>query len=310
MAPTGQPQNITVLLPVLKQSITPSAASLSVIDQVNAEAVLFVSLSKMKEAFKVKLTQEENQQTIRYYVDSTKLEDIGVGEIPLNPAFAVVDVGATTYLSGNGTVLNNNGKMLENDYLRNLALQLLGSPQLTQSFTNIQDVLTSVQNKSLVAMSNIGSILQNLDMTSQDENPNNLLEDASGNFYFPDDLLSATPSENICKILWQSIESYAPQRLAAISADGTFQELPFIDGDSFKFELIIDNSNNTGIRGTNDANAATNGNQSSTTTGIIPRNYYIRYVMLDDVTSRTSPYLTQPAMQSGTSAINWFASSN
>ena len=310
MAPTGQPQNITVLLPVLNQTIVPAAVTLSGIDKVNAEAVLFVSLSKMKEAFKVKLTQEENKQTIRYYVDSTKLEDIGTGLTPLNPAFAVVDVGATTYLSGNGSVLNNNGKMLENDYLRNLALQLLGNPQLTQSFMNIQDVLTSVQNKSLVAMTAIGNIIKDIDMTTQGINPNSLLTDLSGNYYFPDDLLTATPAANICKIMWQSIESYAPQRLSEIDADGTFQELPFIEGDSFKFELIVDNAKNTGLLGTNDANAATNGNQSSTATGIIPRNYYIRYVMVDNVTSPTGLYLAQPAMQAGTAALNWFASSN
>lgn len=304
MAPSSQPQTITVLLPVLNQSITPTGVSMTTVDQVNAEAVLFVSLSQMKEAFKVKLTQEEGNQTIRYYVDSSKLEDLGVGGNPLNPAFGVVDVGATTYLSGNGTVLNKTGKMLENDYVRNLALQLLGNPQLTQSFTNIQEVLTSVQNKSLVAMANIATILENLDMTSQDENPNSLLQDAENKYYYADNLLGNTPSGNICKVIWDSIESFAPQRLASIKADGTFQQIPFIESDSFKFQLVVDNANNAGVTSTSSTN------QSFVPSGIIPRNYYVRYVMVDDVTSSTSNYLTQPAMQEGTAALNWFASSS
>ena len=96
---------------------------------------------------------------------------------------------------------------------------------------------------------------------------------------------------NICKLLWNTITSYAPERLASFTYTGSIQSLPIYDGDSFKFEVVFDNSLNTGIPV---PGAAASGNAASS---IMPRNYYIRYVFKDDVTDG-SQYNTQPAKNS------------
>lgn len=315
---TLPPKNITVLIPALNQSIDPISVSLSAKDEVNAEAIMYVSLADMRSAFQVKVTQDgdSGENYIRYFVDAPKLNDLGTvsGNTAMNPAFAVVEVGATTWLSGSGNVLSAKGRMVENDYIRNLSLQLLGNPNLTTSFTNTGDVLYDVQGQCDGAMRNIASILKSIDFT------NGALVDADfvqeplvdgGKYYFQD---VSTSAKNICKLMWQSIMRYAPERLSQINADGTFQSLPFIDGDSFKFELIFDNTNNTGVPNsvntaattTTIANPTSVGNQAPVQQGVAPRNYYIRYVMRSDVSS-TSQYLTQPAKQSTIRELNWFA---
>jgi hypothetical protein len=313
----GAPKNITVLLPALNQSIDPVAISLSAVDKVNAEAFMYVDLAEMRNAFKVKVTQENDSNYIRYFVDTAHLKDLGTvsGTSAMNPAYAVVEVGATTWLSGNGSVLSQQGRMVENDYIRNLAVQLLGNPNLTTSFTNISDVLADVQSKCSGAMGKIATILKSIDATNGtlvDTDFVQETEEEGGNYYFQDE---SANTKNICKLLWQSIMKYAPERLSQINADGTFQSLPFIDGDSFKFEIIFDNVHNTGIPdGVNTASTTTTnanpnnvGNQSSVQQGVAPRNYYIRYVMRDlSVAASATQYATQPSKLSSISQLNWF----
>ena len=202
------------------------------ISKASAVATLYVSLADMLSAFEI---DPVNQI---YYFHVQRMKSI----FSLNPAFAVVTRGASL-TQANGVDFNEYQLMAENDYIRFLALQLWGNAALTCLFTNVPSVLIDVQAQCAAAMHNVEAILGSVDINAEAPASNMVKTEKGWGF-----LATEISPLNLCSVFMDNLQ-------AAGRFDGSCTNLPFIDGDSFLFEVNFQQA------------------------GFIARSYYIQFIM-------------------------------
>jgi hypothetical protein len=218
----------------------------------SALATFYVSLSDVADAFEIDVNEG------MYYFHVDKFRDV----LAMNPAFAVVTKGAVTTVDAKGEPLSSFGMMAENDYIRFLAEQRFGNPSLAVLIQNKLEILADVQTQCAGAVENVKALLNRIDAASSDPAGGMLKTEKGWGFTETD----ASPL-NLTTIFLDNLQANGRFR-------GLTPRLPFIEGDSFLFELVFQ------------------------TADAISRYYYIQYVMRDVVPA-------QPATSSMAN-VNWF----
>jgi hypothetical protein len=243
---------VEIVVNAFNGAVTPTAAT-AAFTAADASAELQVSLLDFQNMFSIQtpdnLADAVNTSNIRYYVDTAQTAHdyslfSATASKKVNAALAEVVLNAAAAADSAGNEFATGGLGVVNDYMRNLAAQKLGSPYLTNLFTNEFTVQASIVAACKVVNTNIKNKLIALNLTSTDEE---LVADASGVKFAPD---TYTDSDNICRVLFQALYAQAPERFNQVDASGapTFssafarEPLPFVDGDSIVFTVTMDNS--------------------------------------------------------------------
>jgi hypothetical protein len=237
---------VEIVVNAFSQQVTPTAAT-AAFTAADASAELQVSLADFQAMFSIQcpdnLADAANTSNIKYYVDTTQTASAysffsSTAATKINAALALVVLNAAASTDAGGDAFATGGLGVVNDYMRNLAAQKLGSPYLTNLFTNEYTVQASIVAACKVVNTNIKNKLIALNFTGTNES---LLTDASSNKYAPD---TYTSSENICRVLFQALFAQAPERFSNFdaSAGQVRAALPFVEGDSVIFTVTMDNS--------------------------------------------------------------------
>ena len=239
---------VEIVVSAFSQTVTPTAAT-AAFTAADASAEYQVSLADFQAMFSIQcpdnLSDGVSSSNIKYYVDTTQTpSDYSLfsttAATKVNPALALVVLNAAATADARGTAFATGGLGVVNDYMRNLAAQKLGSPYLTNLFTNEFAVQASTVAACKVVITTIKGKLTALNFAGTHASLN-VAADASGNKYATD---SFATTENICRVLFQALFAQAPDRFSALdaSAGAVRASLPFVEGDSIVFTVTMDNS--------------------------------------------------------------------
>ena len=181
--------SVDVFFSVLKMTVSPILLK----SENFATAFLKASVADVRGAFRVDVDPLGNT----FYVHAEMLAAM----FTQNPAYAKV-----------------NDWTLEQDYVNDLAFQILGDGDLSSAFSNLTTVLADVEEKCAAAARANQTIVEGIGA------------------YGEDDLIPL----NICKIAFDKIKVCAPERVATLAPG--LQPVPFLAGDSLMFELVFENS--------------------------------------------------------------------
>ena len=252
---------VEIVLPMLNATLSSSSAS--IIDDIISKVtvVIEVSLNDFRNTFQLKTDQailslvDENPTQNQYYVNTaantSKYSIFATNtKQTLNPAFGKVVLNPALVRDVSGNNMNPAKMALVNDYIRDLASQILGRPQLTYLITNNRvaqiDLVKKFKN---TVITNIRNILLNVDVNNT-TNPN--LSGTTGDKYSLDQPTNAVGaqltmnSDNICRKIMINILEQAHERFNGLSFVSK-APLPFIENDSIMFRVILDNSNQTSL---------------------------------------------------------------
>jgi hypothetical protein len=202
-------------------------------------AILEISLADMTDMFKYQTDSNDvidlSSSDIKYYVDETKWPD-------LNPANAMMDHadsnGRIATNGSSGDPLASNKQMVCHDYVRYLALKLFNTHFGVDLFQNEFEILGDIR-------SNCGSGVSGNTWYDVTEKITAVgLAGTHEGIAGPDDVGAymtndTADNSNLCRVLMTQMLSSAPARFANISDDGNAKSLPFQEGDTISFKLII-----------------------------------------------------------------------
>jgi len=217
---------------------------------VSAVAVMYMRTSAIKDVFKFQTDATDltnaDESDIKYYVDSTAWPQYNPANAMLHLPLSLNPIATA---DAQGTIPNNK-MMVAHDFLRYLAQQLFNTHLGVDLFNNESQILQSIRaacDDSAVGhtLYDLNEVLKKVDLTGSSASPNaGLAIDASGFKYMSN---ADATAENVCRVLFnQMTDPSGVHRFSDIltgitsGTDGlTPQSLPFIDGDSISYKLII-----------------------------------------------------------------------
>ena len=218
---------------------------------VSAVAIMYMKTSSLKSTFLFESDSTEFTDLantgVRYFVNSDSW--------PLyNPANAMLDIAGLSQnpiatVDGTGASFQRNKMLVAHDFVRYLAQQLFNTHFGVELFNNEVELLQSVRracddSAAGHTLFDLLQVLKNVDINKSGNNPANMLgPDPSGYWYMDNDVTDPT---NICRAIFeQMIDPSGVNRFSDIISGittgpaGVAQSLPFIDGDSLSYKLII-----------------------------------------------------------------------
>ena len=240
---------VEIVVSAFNSSVTPTSIT-SAFNSADAIAEYQVNLDEWIKMFKIQCPDNLLDATasapgtsnIKYFVDTSDSNDYNysfyttANRKKLNPALAKVTLNAATFVDSAGDTFADGGLGVVNDYIRDLARQELGSPFLTNLFTNEKDVQQSLIDGAKDDVDAIRTMLNELDMSST--STASYIKGTSPERYTDDTHAGPT---NICRVLFQGLYAQAPQRFNGLNTTDVCS-LPFHANDSIVFTLICDNS--------------------------------------------------------------------
>jgi hypothetical protein len=241
----------TVTLDLSGQLYTADSGELDV----SCNASFEVSLDEMKNVFKYQTDAENilqaNQEQIRYYVAADKWRDeiaagnnpanAKVDEAPVDPAHNPIATG------GNKQATYPDNKMYVcHDFIRFLALKLFNTHEGADLFVNQKELLLNIRERvhnaswswSASPESAIKQALEAVDMTNPSDPQSTLLKQDGDNLYYTTSE-DEDSSGNICRVIAEQLMLEAASRFQSITDSDAKQSLPFEDGDTLDFKIII-----------------------------------------------------------------------
>jgi hypothetical protein len=199
-----------------------------------------VSLTDFENTFRIKTTDASlvnptTNTNMRYYVDKTqntsKYSFFATDTAErLNPAYGKVVRNAATFVDGSGGLLSDAEMALVNDFVRHLALQQFGNAQMAYLFTN-----TALLKQSIILdMRTVSSTLQTYLSSFDKTVGTSTSSDTDGKY-------ATNAQENVCRAIFLALNHQVPDRFATLQAN-VLTNLPFEEGDSITFHVLMDNS--------------------------------------------------------------------
>lgn len=230
---------------------------------VSATALTYVDLNWMKQIFRYRTDAidviDASLSDIMYFVFSNKWDtNVDVASDAtnyLNPANAMLSTSAlpTGYVSNEisssdamGNTYASNKRMVCHDFTRYLAQQLFNTPYGVDLFNNevnlLKDIRTICGNSSSTgALKQISNKLYEIDASNSLNHTATVVDPVSGYHCLTN--LDIGPT-NICRTLMAQMVAHDPARFSNIQLDTeidayNIRDLPFMDGDTVEFKLII-----------------------------------------------------------------------
>lgn len=238
---------VEIVLTAFNNTITPIKANAIADPVAEATVEIEVNLNDFLEAFQFKTTDDLSNPSvpdkdIHYYTDVSKLQSdfsffATTSNKAFNPALGRVTLNPAVAVDASGVALTVEQLALVNDYMRDLAKQMFGSPHLTYLFSNDEAVQENVvsQCKGPV-VSTIKTLLSAVDVSVSE------LEDSDADGKYTTDQM--TTSDNICRQIFLSLATQVPDRFRAAGFSAVSKRsLPFLTGDSIRFQLTLNNTN-------------------------------------------------------------------
>lgn len=261
----------------------------------SAVADLYVDVSLFRSAFQFQTDASDvidaSSSDIKFFVDRRTFwsYDVSYG-VDINPADAILSLNPILSAP-------DNKMMVCHDFTRHLALKLFNTAHGVDLFDNELDVLTDIRSKARKAWYQIDSVLARYDVSlytygnANDYNNSNTNANLTTSIFVPVEVpplvdpfpdrkkstglygnkyysiydASNVATTNPCKLLFDQISAKQPARFLDISNNADIQPLPFKEGDTISFKLII--------------NPHTDQHSLTGTTQIPARSYKIKYVL-------------------------------
>lgn len=218
---------------------------------VSAVAIMYMKTSEIKQVFQFETDATDltnaAESDIKYYVDSAAWPKYSPANAMLDEALSLRPIATA---DAQGTIPHNK-MMVAHDFLRYLAQQLFNTHLGVDLFNNEVELLQSIRracddSAAGHTVYDLVEVLKKIDLSGSSASANALLAgpDSDGKKYMTND---DTTSANVCRVLFnQMIDPSGVHRFSDIltgitsGTDGLHpQPLPFIDGDSISYKLII-----------------------------------------------------------------------
>lgn len=206
---------------------------------VSATAIFEVSLQDMKDMFKYQTDSNDvidlSSSDLKYYVDQSKWPDF-------NPANAMMDhADSLTPIAANGSdgnPLASDKQLVAHDFTRYLALKLFNTHFGVDLFNNEFELLNSLRRAcdDSAAGHTLKDIKDKITAVDINNATHADIAGSSGGYYMTND---TTTSDNLCRVLMTQMLANDVARFSTIDDSGDAQSLPFAEGDSISFKLII-----------------------------------------------------------------------
>jgi len=234
---------VEIVLTAFDNDITPAKATVIADPVAEATAEIQVKLSDFINAFKIKtsddLANPLDPGDIKYYTDISKLESdysffATTENKRFNPALARVKLNPATAVDASGAVLTESQLGVVNDYMRDLAKQMFGSPHLTYLFSNDrivqEDVITKCKDP---VVEDIRDLLTAVDKTASSLSTS----DSDGKY-----TTNANDTDgNICRQIFLSLATQVPERFRVNFNSTGITSLPLLAEDSIRFTITLKN---------------------------------------------------------------------
>lgn len=225
----------------------------------SATAVLEIDVDTMKSVFQYQSDSYQfsdlSSADIKYYVFADHWpsgfdSSFSYSASNYNPANAMLDykstvgglesIGAIASTEVSGDPIPSDKMMVAHDFVRYLAQQLFNTHMGVDLFNNQVTLLQHLRVLCAGGTADVSGTWQNVVTKVQAVSTTGthplLQTDADGNKYMSN---TDTTHDNLCRILIDQIMEYDQERFQSIDASGVPQPLPFQQGDSISFKLII-----------------------------------------------------------------------
>jgi hypothetical protein len=204
---------------------------------ISAVAIFQVSLNDMKACFKYESDSNDvtnaDATDIKYYVDPASWPD-------LNPANAMLDApDARGWIANSNSSgpLEPNKMLVAHDYVRYLAERLFNTHYGVDLFNNEVELLKNLRlicddSAENHTWHDIKSKIELVGVSGSHTG----IQGSDGAKYMTN---ATAGNENLCRVLLEQMTNSAIGRFAEIDATDSPQSLPFHEGDSISFRLII-----------------------------------------------------------------------
>jgi hypothetical protein len=237
---------VEIVLTAFNNEITPAKATVIADPVAEATVEIEVSLSDFTDAFQFKTSDDlanplVPDKDIHYYTDITKLQSdfsfFATNDgYAFNPALGKVTLNPATAVDASANPLTNEQLAVVNDYMRDLAKQMFGSPHLTYLFSNDEVVQEDIVTKCKTPVNETIRAL----LSAVDKNVSELTDSDSDGKYTTDQMTSA---DNICRQMFLSLATQVPDRFRAPGFSAVSKRaLPLVAYDSIRFRLTLNNS--------------------------------------------------------------------
>ena len=302
---------VVISLRAFDHSVTPATATVSN-PPADAVAEFQISLEKFRALFQVQgvsniSDNEDSSNSIRYFVDAAAIVDasttsglkaVATDAWPFkrfNAGFAKVTANAATSVSGTGTALDATDLGVVRDYMRDLSFKMLGSPHLSNLFTNDFTVQSDVVTKLKATMVGISTQIMSLhknavkagtrySFTAADTTVYPMLAADEDDDYYTTN--NHTANTNICRELFINLFKQAPERFSDITFDK--YTLPFEAGDRLTFKVTLINTQQYGVALA--ASASDTPTVGWAASGKIPDRVYTIVLILTPTADISNPY--------------------
>jgi len=234
---------VEIVLTAFDNDITPVKATTIADPVAEATAEIEVKLSDFINAFKIKtsddLANPLDPGDIKYYTDISQLASdysffATTENKRFNPALARVKLNPATAVDASGAVLTESQLGVVNDYMRDLAKQMFGSPHLTYLFSNDvvvqEDVITKCKDP---VVKDIRTLLTAVDKTASTLSTS----DSDGKY-----TTNANATDgNICRQIFLSLATQVPERFRVNFNSTGITSLPLLAEDSIRFTITLKN---------------------------------------------------------------------
>lgn len=233
----------------------------------SAVAVMYVSVEDMKLVFQYQTDSVDfdnsPESDLKYYIDTGYWPE-------LNPANARLDrpesLNPIAYMDSQQNTFPSNKMFLAHDYVRYLALQLFGTHYGVDLFHNEREMLQHM--RTMMGYAEAGQLWYDLREKLYYRSKYGTHPDLSGQYGFKYMSNTILGSDNMCRILLETLLTLVPHRFQRIEHTDAFQRLPFEAGDTISFKVTM---------------VAAEGQELMT--GVEPignRSYEIKLIMVDD----------------------------
>lgn len=212
----------------------------------SSDVVLYVSLVDLKETFQFctdsSKTIDIYDNFMRYYVFPNNWKQLN--DESMNILNARVITNAVTTTSSTNEEYEPNNLLVKHDFMRYISKSLFSTPYGADLFKNESELIIDLNNKGGISSGVLRDISNAIWKCSATQIGTIAKEqDVSGLYYSNN---SNTTSDNLCRVLINTLYENDPSRFTAVANEVTFenqsyyrQSVPFFDGDVINFTITI-----------------------------------------------------------------------
>jgi hypothetical protein len=204
----------------------------------SAVAVLFVDVEQMKLLFQYQTDSVDfdnsPESDLKFYIDTGYLPELNVANARLDTPSSS---GAIAIMDRNMNLFPSQKMFLGHDYIRYLALSLFGTHHGVDLFHNEREMLQDL--RTLMGYAEEGQLWYDLRQKLYYRSKYGTHPELSGEYGFKYMTNTVLGTDNMCRIILETLLTMVPHRFQQIEHTDGFQRIPFEPGDYISFKVTM-----------------------------------------------------------------------